>query len=129
MNQRSSALLSVDQINGAAVGDVNAQCDTALIGDNAVAAGEFPISFHDCVDACDFITVNLLGGEQRPIADSNCVANFEMGRFQSLQCFRFIMRNMDARNSSRENVATHCEHIQRRKLLERKLHYGTSNPK
>ena len=50
--------------------------------------------------------MNLFGGEKRPIADADCVADFAMRGIEPLSDFGFIMRNIDAGNSLRENVTT-----------------------
>src|SRR6059036_1061387 len=119
MHQTDGRGLWIDNVNSATVGDVNTQHDPALIGDDAVAARE--IAAHraaaTAIYNCDFVSVDLLRGEQWPIADANCVANFAMRGFKPLQYFGFIGRNVDARNSLREKVATNSNRAQRRKLF------------
>jgi hypothetical protein len=66
--------------------------------------------------------VNLLSGEQRPIADADCIANSAMRRIQPLQHFDFIVRNVDTWNSLRKSVTTDPDRAQRGKLFEGKLH-------
>jgi hypothetical protein len=81
----------IDNVNSAAVSDVNAQRDTALIGDDAIAAWKFFIFAADTaattVHNRDFVSVNLFGREQRPIAHADCVANFAMRGIEPLQYF------------------------------------------
>jgi hypothetical protein len=50
--------------------------------------------------------MDLFGGEQRPIVKAGCVADFAMGGIEPLQHFGFIVGNVDAGNSLRENVTT-----------------------
>src|SRR6476646_10380726 len=71
-------------VNCAAVSDVNAERDAALIGDDSIARGEFAAwrgrrSAASAVgaerrpyliDNCNFISVDLFGGEQRPTPTS-----------------------------------------------------------
>ena len=45
MHETDSRRFWIDNVNGATVGDVNAQRGPALIGDDAVAAGKFLVSF------------------------------------------------------------------------------------
>src|SRR4029077_6600295 len=56
-----------------------------------------------------------------------------MREIEPLQHFGFVVRNIDAVDSLRENVATDSNRTQRGKLLERKRHYCVSykpqNPK
>ena len=75
----------IDDVNRATVGDVNTKRDAALICDNAVAAGKFAAinSAEDsgryrAFDNRNLVSVNLLRGEQRPIADPDRIANFAM---------------------------------------------------
>ena len=76
----------IDNVNCAAVGDVNPQRDATLIGDDAVAAGEFAAhrAAATTIDNCDFVAVNLFGGKERPIADADCVADFAMRGIEPL---------------------------------------------
>src|SRR6266566_2367606 len=79
----------VYDVNGATVSDVNAERHTALIGDNAIAAGEFAThsAAATAIDHGDVVSVDLFGGEQRPIAKAGCVANFPMCGVEPLQHF------------------------------------------
>ena len=70
------------------------------------------------VDYCNFISVDLFSGEQRPIAKAGCVANFLMCGIEPLQHFGLIVCDVDAGNSLRENVTTDFDRAQRRKLFE-----------
>jgi hypothetical protein len=124
MNQTDRWRLWIDNVNRAAVGNVNAQCDTPLICDEAVAAAKFTAhrTVATAIDHCDLISVSLFGGEQRPIADADRVADFAMRGLEPLQHLGFIMRNIDAQNSLRENVTTDSKRAQRGKLVEGQVH-------
>jgi hypothetical protein len=124
MNQTERRRFWIDNVNRATIGDINAQHDSTLIGDDAVAGGEFTArrAVAIAIDDCDFVVVNLLGSQQGPIAHADCVANFAMRGFQPLQHFGLIVRNVDAGNSLRESVTTDFARAQRGKLLEGKLH-------
>src|SRR5439155_17384486 len=68
-------------VNCATVSDVNAERDATLVRDDAVAAGKFAAinSAEDSgrysgFDNGDVVSVDLFGGEQRPIAKPGCVA-------------------------------------------------------
>jgi hypothetical protein len=125
MNQTDSRRLWIDKVSRAAVGYVNAEHDPLLISDDAIAAGEF--TAHKAVaitiDHCDFISMNLLGGEYRPIASADCMPNFPVRRIEPLQHFDFIMRHVDAWNSLRKSVTTDSDRAKRGKLLERRVHH------
>ena len=65
MNQPDSRGFLIDNVNRAAVGNVNAQDDAALIGNKSVAAGEFTAhrAVATTIDNLNFVPVNLLGGK------------------------------------------------------------------
>ena len=83
----------VSEINSAAISDINAERDAALIGDNAITAGEFATHrvAAAAIDYGDFVSVDLFGGEERPIVKASRVANFLMCGIEPLQHFGFIM--------------------------------------
>ena len=89
MHKANGKHFCIDDENCARVGDVDAERDTALIRDDAIAAGEF--TAHRATHDCDLIPVDLLSGEQRPFAHADCVANSSMGGVESLQDLGFVM--------------------------------------
>jgi hypothetical protein len=120
-------------VNGATVSDINAECDAALIRDDAITDGEFVAirsagdsGRYSAIDYGNVVTVDLFGGEQRPIAEAGCVANFPMYSIQSLEYLSLLRRDLDAGDSLRENVTTDFDRTQRRKLFERQMHRCTS---
>ena len=84
MHQTDGRCFRIDDVKSAAVGDINAERDAALIRDDAIAAGEFAAhrAAATAIDNRDFVSVNLLRGEQWPVAYANCVANFAMRGFK-----------------------------------------------
>jgi len=120
MHQANRRRFWIQDVDCAAVGDVNAERDAALIGDNAIARGEFAAhrAAATAVDYCDVVTMDLFGGEQRPtptssrardfigVAKAGCVANFSMYDIEPLQHFGFIVGDVYPGNSLRENVTT-----------------------
>ena len=95
-------------VNCATVSDINAERDTALIGNNAIAARKFAAhrAAATAIDHGDVISVDLFGGEQRPIVKAGCLPNFPMFGFEPLQHFGFIVGDVDAGNSLDESVTT-----------------------
>ena len=65
MHQTDRRRFGVHDVNCATVGDVNAERNTALIGDDGVAAGKFAAhrAAATAIDHGDFVFVNLFGGE------------------------------------------------------------------
>ena len=106
MHKANSRRCWIYDVNCATISDVNAERDTALIGDNAIARGEFAAhrAAATAVDYSDVVSVDLFGGEQRPIAKASCVTNFAMRGIEPLQHFGFVVRNVDAGNSLDESM-------------------------
>jgi len=93
MDEADGRRCRIDDVNRATVGNVNAESDTAFVRDNAVARGEFAArrAAATAVDRGDFVSVNLFRGKQRPLADTDCVANFSMGSVEPLQDLGLVM--------------------------------------
>ena len=98
MDKANRRRFRIYDVNCATVSDVNAERDVALIGDNAIAAGEFATinsaedsGRYSAIDNGDFVIVDLFDGEQRPIPKAGCVANFAMYGVKPLQHFGFIV--------------------------------------
>src|SRR6266850_8127216 len=114
MDQTNGGRDWIDDVNGAAIGHVNAERDSALIGNETVAIGEFfvgrrrkidpPSPSFDAADNRDFGAMDLFGGKQRPIRNSDFAANFKMRGIETAQRFGFVVRDVDAGNASRKNV-------------------------
>src|SRR2546425_9093651 len=124
MHQTDSGRFWIDNVNGATVSNVNAKGNAALVGDNTVAAGEFAAhrAAATALNNSNFVSVNLFGGEQRPIRHADCVANFTVRGIEPHQYFGFVMRDVDSRNSMRENVAADSDCAQRGKFLKGQIH-------
>jgi hypothetical protein len=134
MHEANRGHFWIDNVNSATICDVNAQRDAGLIGDDGVATGKFATinsagdsGHYSVVDDCDFVSVDLLGGEQRPVAKAGCVANFVMRCIEALQHIGFIMGDGDAGNSVRENMMNDANRAQRRKLFEEQVHYSVDD--
>jgi hypothetical protein len=120
VRQTDSRRFGIDNVNRATIGDVNAEHDSTLIGDDAIAAAEFAAhrAAATIIDNCDFVSVSLLSGDQWPIAHPGRMPDFTMRGIEPLQHFGFVVRNIDAWNSLRESVTTYSNRAQRGKLLE-----------
>ena len=70
MNEPDRRRLWIDNVNSAAVGDINAERDPALICNETIASGEMFVRLDRGIDDCNLVSVNLLGGKQWPIADA-----------------------------------------------------------
>jgi len=91
MHQAYRRSFRIYNVKRAAVRDVNAERDAAFIGDNAIAAWKFAAinsaadsRRYSGTDKFDFISMNLLRCEQRPVTKAGCVANFPMCGIEAL---------------------------------------------
>ena len=98
MDKANRRRFCIYDVNCATVSDVNAERDAALIGDDGIAAGKFATinsaedsGRYSAIDNGDFVSVDLFGGEQRPIAKAGCVANFAMCGVEPLQDLGFVV--------------------------------------
>ena len=104
----------IDKVNRAAIGHMNAERDSALIGNEAIATGEFFVERRYKIDPPppsfgaagnrDLVAVDLFSGEQRPIRNPDFAANFKMRGIETAQRFGFVVRDVDAGNASRKDV-------------------------
>src|SRR6188472_313308 len=113
MHKANRRRFRIHDVNRATVCDVNAERDATLIRNNAIARGEFAAhsAAATAVDYRNFMTVDLFGGEQRPLAHADCVANFLMCSVEPLQHFGFIVGDVDSGNSLCENVMTEFDRV------------------
>src|SRR5438445_5784968 len=98
----------IDNVNRAAIGHVNAERDPFLIRDQSVTPGEFFIASDGLIDRRNFVAVNLLGGKQRPISHSDLASQLAMSGVEPLECFGFIMRNIDPSSTFDKCVTTNA---------------------
>ena len=94
----------IDNVNGTAIGHVNSERDFSLIGDETVATGEIFLGRWCKIDNRNFVAVDLFGGEQWPVNNSDFAANFKMRGIETAQRFGFVVRDVDAGNASRKDV-------------------------
>src|SRR6478609_9171603 len=127
MNQTNRTGISVDQVNRAAVSYVNPEADFALIGNQPIATFETAISGNR-IDSCDLVSVNLAHRNEFSITQAKNLARLPMHLVEVFQDNRFVMRQLNSRNTPYEPVVT-TGTFQRGKCFDRQLHYGIANPK
>jgi hypothetical protein len=121
MHQTARAEALIDQINRAAIGNVNAEANAALICDQAIAILEAFVLGNCAVDNSDAVSVNLLRGNKRSGAERMLSANFSMNDIQARERFRLVVRHLNARHAQGETVNDLGQRAQRRELFSRKL--------
>src|ERR1700730_12406702 len=99
MDETDGRRFWINNVNRATIGDGNPERDFSLIRDDAVTAREFFVDRRWNMYNRNFIRVNLFCSGQRPIAHADRATNLEMTLVEPLQCFRFVMGNIDAGNA------------------------------
>jgi hypothetical protein len=111
----------IDNVNRAAIGDVNPENNLLLVGDQPIASGEHVIGVNRMIDNRDFIAVDLLCSEQRPISDSDLATKLAMSRIQSPKGLGFVVRNINAWNARDKTVTNIWNRRERWKVFEPRL--------
>lgn len=124
MDQSNRLTHRIDQINRATVRDVNAKAHAALICDQPVATLEACILRRRRFDNSDVISMHLLRGNERRVADSMLAPDFPMHAIQPGERLRFIVRHLDPRHAQGEPVRDLRQRAQRGKLFSRKLTFA-----
>src|SRR5207244_8320745 len=83
----------IDNVDRAAIGNVNPKRDATLTRNQTIATGEFLVARHMTIDNRDFVAMNLLRGKQWPISNSNLPSSLAMNRIEPLQCFGLVVWN------------------------------------
>lgn len=104
MHQPDRTEALIDQINRAAIGDINTEANVALICDQAIATLEAFVPGNCIIDNSNSITVHLLRRNERRGTESMLPSNFQMNAVQSRKRFRFIMRHLNARDTQSETM-------------------------
>lgn len=81
-------------------------------------AGELFVVPNRLINDNNFISVDLLRGQQRPISGSHLATIIAMNDVKPLQSFRFVCGDVDAWNARNERVANTLNRIKRQKMLE-----------
>src|SRR6476660_5232367 len=106
MNQTNRPGIPVDQVNRAAVSYVNPEADIALIGNQPIAPFETAITGRNRIDSCDLVSVNLAHRNEFSITQAKSLPRLPMHLVEVFQDNRFIMRQLDSRNTPHESVKT-----------------------
>ena len=121
MNQADRGADGVGEINRAAIGDINAEANAALICDQAITTVEALVPWVRLVDSSDALSVDLLRGDERRAAESMSPPDFPVNAVQPSERFRFVVRQLDIGDTACEAVHDVVQCIERRELFSRKL--------
>ena len=121
MDEADGRRFRIDNVNGAAVGHVNAKANTALICDQAITAVKTGPDGSGLIDHTDALAVHLLRGNERRLAESISFPNFPMNAVQASERLRLVVRHLDAGDTQGETVSQIGPRAERRELLSREL--------
>lgn len=116
---RTEAL--IDQINRAAIGNVNAETDAALICDQPIATFEAFALRHRAIDNRDAISVDLPRGNERRRTESMLRPDFAMNTVQTRASLRLLVRHLETGDTQGEAVNDIGERTQRWEMFRRNL--------
>ena len=91
VNQGSGALLSVEEVKGAAIGNVNSEANIALVGNQTVAAFETAIVCQRRINHRNFVPMDLLSGCKRVIQQSEGAPRLPVNSIQIRQDNGFVV--------------------------------------
>jgi hypothetical protein len=121
MHQADRSADGVGKINGAAIGDINAEANTALICDQAITAIETFVLCGRLINNTNARSMHLLRGNERRATQSMFSSDFAVNAVQPSERFHFIVRHLDVRDTQRETVNDILQRAERRELFSRKL--------
>ena len=121
MHQTNRIADGIDDENGAAIGDINAEANAALICDQAVTTVQTFVLCGRLVDNTNALSVHLLRGNERRTAESVFPSDLPMNTVQPSERFHFIVRHLDIGDTQCETVNDVVQRAKRRELLSRKL--------
>ena len=123
MHQPNRAPDRIDQISRAAIGDVNAKANAALICDQPIATLEVFVSHRVCDDS-DVISMHLLRRDERRGGDAALGSDLAMHAIQPRECFRFVVRHFNPRHAQGETMHELRQRAERGKSFSRTLTFA-----
>ena len=118
MNETNGAAILVDQVNRAAISDVNAKADVVLVRDQPVASFEAAIGVDYRINDGDVITVNLPGRNKFPVSHPKRLPRLPMYLVEILQHSSFVVRHLNSRDTTDKSM-TAAGGLQCRKYFDR----------
>lgn len=123
MNKAETTAHRIDQINGAAIGDVDSKANVRLIGDQPIAFAEAKIFVERMIGYGNSVSVNLFCGEKGKIIESKRSAHLRMHAIEPIERLGFVDRDVDAGNAMNKGMRANIAG-ERSKALERKPRFA-----
>jgi hypothetical protein len=121
VHEADGAVNRIDEVNRAAIGDVNPEAKAWLIANQTIRVLETFVSAHRRADDGDIFAMDLLRRYEREISEPMFVADSPMHSVQARERFRFVVGYLDARHAQGETVNSLGQRLQLRELFSRKL--------
>ena len=121
MHQANRIAHRIDQINRAAIGDVDAKANAALICDEAIATFKTFVPGDAGIDNSNSISVNLLCGSKRHGGEPMPAEDLPMNAIQPRERFRLVVGHLDPGHAQGETMSDLRQSAERRKSFSRKL--------
>ena len=119
VDQTDSAEVAINEIKGAAIGDVDAETNIALVGNQSIAISEATIVGERRIDDGDFVSMHLLRRNKRTLLQAKFAPRAPMNFVETIEHNGFVVRQFDAGNAPNKPVG-YLELSERGKSLERK---------
>jgi hypothetical protein len=120
MHQADRSAHGIDEKDCATISHVNSKTNSALVCHQAIAALKTFAVLGCGIDQTNAITMHLLRGHERSLAEPGIHTNFPMDAIQPSERFHPIARHLEAGDTQRETVNDR-QRPERRKFLSRKL--------
>lgn len=121
MHETNCTAYGIDYENGAAISNVNAEANAALICDQAITTVETLVPCDRFIDKTDALSMHLLCGNEPRTAKPMFPPDFPVNALQPSERFHFFVRHLDLGNTRGETVNDVMQHAERRELFSQKL--------
>ena len=119
MDKAKAAPHRIDQIDSAAIGNINSEANVGLIAEETIAAGKAAVRAHSPIDHRQSMAVHLFCRKEFAICQAKHGAHFSMHGIEPRQRFRFVVAHVNARHPSNESMAKKIARFQRGKSFDR----------
>ena len=117
MQQTDGTALPINEINRAAISHIDSKTNSALICNQSVAIVEAVVVLQRSIDYCNFTSVHLPYGRQRPLRQCESVSYLPVRFVETGEDGSFVVREGDALYASHKSMQD-IELFQRTKSLD-----------
>src|SRR5213075_791749 len=89
----------IDDENGAAIGNINAEANAGLICNQAITTLETFVHCDRLMDNANAVSVHLLRRNERRAAEPMCSSDFTVNAVQPSERLQFIVRHLNLRDA------------------------------